>query len=44
MNLHVFDVFDVEGKGLLEFKEFVMGLSVFHPNASDEEKIECRSF
>lgn len=36
----VFHVFDVKGDGVLEFGEFVRGLSVFHPNSSEEEKID----
>lgn len=34
----IFDLFDVKRNGVIEFGEFVRSLSIFHPNASEEEK------
>ncbi|XP_057519101.1 calcineurin B-like protein 1 isoform X2 [Amaranthus tricolor] len=36
----IFDLFDVKGKGVVDFGDFVRVLNVFHPNASQEDKID----
>ncbi|KAF5203431.1 Calcineurin b-like protein [Thalictrum thalictroides] len=36
----IFDMFDVKRKGFIDFGDFVRSLSVFHPNAPEEEKID----
>lgn len=35
----IFDLFDVKKKGVIDFGDFVRSLNVFHPNASQEDKI-----
>uniref|UniRef100_A0A803MVX7 Calcineurin B-like protein n=1 Tax=Chenopodium quinoa TaxID=63459 RepID=A0A803MVX7_CHEQI len=36
----IFDLFDVKRKGVVNFGDFVRVLNVFHPNASQEDKID----
>ncbi|XP_054795667.1 calcineurin B-like protein 1 [Prosopis cineraria] len=36
----IFDMFDVKQKGAIDFGDFVRSLSVFHPKASQEDKID----
>ncbi|XP_021714711.1 uncharacterized protein LOC110682689 [Chenopodium quinoa] len=36
----IFDLFDVQRKGVVDFGDFVRVLNVFHPNASQEDKID----
>lgn len=40
--MQIFDLFDVKRKGFIDFGDFVRSLCVFHPNASVEDKIDCK--
>ncbi|XVE57540.1 hypothetical protein DITRI_Ditri04bG0098400 [Diplodiscus trichospermus] len=36
----IFDLFDAKKKGLIDFGDFVRALNVFHPNVSQEDKMD----
>ncbi|XVF52464.1 hypothetical protein PTKIN_Ptkin05aG0020100 [Pterospermum kingtungense] len=36
----IFDLFDAKKKGFIDFGDFVRGLNVFHPNVSQEDKMD----
>ncbi|KAE9607653.1 putative EF-hand domain pair protein [Lupinus albus] len=36
----VFDMFDIKHNGAIDFGGFVRSMSIFHPNAAQEKKIE----
>jgi serine/threonine-protein phosphatase 2B regulatory subunit len=39
----VIDIFDEDGGGDVDFKEFLMGLSAFSAKGKAEEKLKCMS-
>lgn len=40
----MFNLFDVKRNGVIEFGEFVRSLSIFHPKASEADKIACKIY
>lgn len=40
--IQIFDLFDVKRKGFIDFGDFVRALNVFHPNAPQQVKIDCK--
>ena len=40
--MQIFDLFDAKKKGVIDFGDFVRALSVFHPNVSQEDKMDCK--
>ncbi|MBA0559477.1 hypothetical protein Golob_016439 [Gossypium lobatum] len=37
--MQIFDLFDAKKKGVIDFGDFVRALNVFHPNVSQEDKM-----
>lgn len=37
----MFKLFDSDGDGMVNFEEFIKGLSVFCPTGTLDEKLEC---
>lgn len=40
--MQIFELFDVKKKGVIDFVDFVQSLNVFHPNAPNDEKVDCK--
>lgn len=39
--MQMFNLFDSNNDGILDFGEFVRSLSIFHPDTPQEQKAEC---
>ena len=37
--MQLFDMFDIKHNGVIDFEGFVRTLSIFHPNASEQDKV-----
>ena len=42
--MQIFDLFDVNRNGHIEFAEFIKSLSVFHPKTPEAVKIKCKKY
>jgi len=40
----MFDLFDVNQNGHIEFGEFIRSLAIFHPKTPKADKIKCKKY